>query len=52
MKKEFFDVYERPEAEEMTLVFESTILSNTETPDCLTLSTCKDDSDFCMEVDD
>ena len=33
MKKEFLDVYERPEAEEMTLVFESTILSNTETPD-------------------
>lgn len=49
MKKEFLDVYERPEAEEVTLNMESTILSNTETPSCPTYFTCRDDSDFCID---
>ena len=34
MKKETLDVYERPEAEEVKLVIESSFLSNTETPEC------------------
>ena len=35
MKKNAFDIYERPEAEEVTLVIESTILSgNMENPTC------------------
>lgn len=33
MKKELFDVYERPEAEEVKLVVESNFLSQMENPD-------------------
>lgn len=34
MKNNSFDVYERPEAEEVKLVVESSFLSQMETPDC------------------
>lgn len=51
MEKEFLGVYERPEAEEVKLTIESTILSqsNTEDPGCLNYDpNCNLQSDFCM----
>ncbi|MBO6081854.1 MAG: hypothetical protein J6P46_02380 [Bacteroidales bacterium] len=52
MKKESFDVYESPEAEEVRLVIESTILSGlNEDPNCPTYGSCPGDYDVCIDDD-
>ena len=43
-------VYERPEAEEVKMVVESSFLSgNTEDPNCPTYGTCSEDYDICLD---
>lgn len=50
MRNESLAVYERPEAEEVKMVFETRFLDGSiEGPSCPTYKSCPNEFDFCME---